>query len=534
MDIIIGIGGTGAKVVEAVLNLAAMGIGPNSLKVGFVDQDGSNGNLNRAGKVFDDYRAARLEWRDPALNKIVGIDECALLKTDVQPIDGKTGVWIPDDTQSATLALMFGSMGQDQFLFDALFETGSDKSKEEQNLDLQEGYRARPHIGAAAMTHKSEQGGDFWNAITDAIKKTAAVKVRIMLAGSIFGGTGAAGFPTIARLIRNRLRDAEVKPEKFEIGGILLQPYFMFPDPKEDQDQNVARATEQFIQAQGALRHYGQLLGARGQRLFDQLYLVGWDPPFEIDSHAKGLAAQCNPALLPEFIAAAAAARFFGSGTSGTSGAPPEQMILRSARQNETIVTWADIPARHDNEASRRDLHREMAQFLRFAVAFKYWIPQVANEENRKRNRGMGWYKAQQLDKIDWNVGSPSTALTRLGTVLDNVLGWSATIEAYARRNPEHRFDLWQVNAQPLCTPVDFAEPTKNPEIIRELSEADFRKFFSTIVQRYAEEDGAPPDTAGLLSELIEKTVQGPHNNMGRFVAALYHFCDIRPLASNV
>lgn len=529
MDIIIGIGGTGAKVVEAVLNLAAMGIGPSSLKVGFVDQDESNGNLNRARTVFNAYRAARGEWRDGATHCIAGTGECSLLKTDVQPIDGKNGLWIPDSTQGATLAGIFGPMGKDQFLFDALFESGTDEESEEQDLDLKEGYRGRPHIGAAAMTLKSEQGGDFWNAITETIKEAAAGKVRIMLAGSIFGGTGAAGFPTIARLIRNRLREANVSLDKVDIGGILMQPYFWFPDPAEDQDQNVARAHEQAIQARGALQHYHHLLGARGQHLFDQLYLVGWYPFFRIDSHARGLAAQRNPALLPEFVAAAAAARFFASGSNPDEA--PEQKILESARQDRDTVGWADIPAISDDEASRRALHRQVAQFLRFAVAFKFWKPQIDDEASRRAVRGDRWFKAQQLDQIDWNSSSPSTALDHLEAVLDNVLTWSATIDAYARRDPDHHFNLWQVGVPLLVDPVDFTEPNKDPKIVRELSGADYKQFFSSIVHKYADEDATVPDAAALADYLTTATVEGAHTNMGRFMAALYHFSDIRPIA---
>lgn len=529
MDIIIGIGGTGAKVVEAVLNLAAMGIGPSTLRVGFVDQDESNGNLNRAQTVFNAYRAARSEWRDGAAHCIVGTDECALLKTDVQPIDGKSGLWIPDSSQGATLAGIFGPMGRDQFLFDALFETGTDEESEEQDLDLKEGYRGRPHIGAAAMTLKSEQGGDFWDAITETIKKAAAGKVRILLAGSIFGGTGAAGFPTIARLIRNRLDEADIKKDKVDIGGILMQPYFWFQDPGKEQDQNVARAHEQAIQARGALQHYHHLLGERGQHLFDQLYLVGWHPYFQIDSHAKGLAAQRNPALLPEFVAAAAAARFFS--TDRKADEPLDQQILESAREDRDAVNWPDIPAIGD-EASSKALHRQVAQFLRFAVAFKFWKPQIEDESSRKSLKGDRWFKAQQLDLIDWVNNSPSSGLDQLESVLSNALGWCAAIEAYARRNPDHRFNLWQVGV-PLVEQLDFAEPAKDPKVAKGLSEGAYKQLFSSIVHKYADEDGAMPDTAALADYLTDATVEGKHTNMGRFIAALYHFSDIRQIAVN-
>ena len=104
MNIVIGVGGTGAKIVEAVINCATIGLGPSVLKVGFVDQDESNGNLIRARTVFSDYRAARELWRDGATHRIEGTEECPILKTSMQALDGKDGLWIPDERAIFNLA----------------------------------------------------------------------------------------------------------------------------------------------------------------------------------------------------------------------------------------------------------------------------------------------------------------------------------------------------------------------------------------------------------------------------------------------
>ena len=158
MNIVIGVGGTGAKVVEATIHLALMGVGPREMKIGFVDQDESNGNLNRARQVFESYMSARQSWRgDTAVHKIDGTAECPLLKTDIQPLGGETGLWIPDSRDNATLASTFGPMGVDRHLFDALFETGGDAATEEQKLPLENGYRGRPHVGAAVMSALADE-----------------------------------------------------------------------------------------------------------------------------------------------------------------------------------------------------------------------------------------------------------------------------------------------------------------------------------------------------------------------------------------
>lgn len=534
MNIIIGVGGTGAKVVEAAQHLATMGLGPNALSVGFVDQDESNGNLIRARTVFDAYRKARASWRDGSTHRIAGTDECPLLKTNLSALGGEGGLWIPDAQPNTTLARVFGPMNEDQFLFDALFDPSSDPELAEQRLDLSQGYRGRPHIGAAAMTLRAEARSRFWDAITEAIKGAGQQgAVRILIAGSVFGGTGAAGFPTIARLVRNRLKDEGIE-RNVEIGGILMLPYFRFPDPGEDQDQNVARANEQQAQARGALLHYQHMLGdggnEEGEHIFDQLTLVGWSPPFKIDVHSKGTGTQRNPALLPELLAACAAMHFFRSGALDNGDG--DQMITVSARRDEKAVGWPDIPSVTENVSEQRYLQEAVARFLRFAAAFKYWKPQIADPNKRKGLQRDRWYKAQGLDQIGWQDDSPAQALDDLENLVDMALGWCAAIDAYARRDADNRFGLWNVG-EPLVERIAFDRIDEDPRVTPALTDDQFRRVFNAIAMKYSDIDEDMPNEAKLADYLTEYALEGQHEKMGRFIAALYNFSDVRPIDDN-
>jgi len=64
-NIIIGIGGTGAKVVEAIAHCLSAGLGPDAAQIGFVDQDKSNGNVARAIETVETIQKARQNWRRP-------------------------------------------------------------------------------------------------------------------------------------------------------------------------------------------------------------------------------------------------------------------------------------------------------------------------------------------------------------------------------------------------------------------------------------------------------------------------------------
>jgi len=528
MHIIIGVGGTGAKVIEATLNFAAMGIGPKELKVGFVDQDESNGNLNRARIVFDAYARARSSWRDGSAHMIDGAGECPLLKTRIEPLGGVEGLWIPDEKAGSTLAGVFGPMNEDQFLFDALFETGTNEDTEEQHLDLGQGYRGRPHIGAAAMTLRADERNAFWDGITEAIKNASmSGKVRILIVGSVFGGTGAAGFPTIARIIRDRLREEGII-RHVEIGGVLMLPYFGFPDPSEDEEQNVARAHEQVLQARGALRHYEHMLGdpkgeGEQQHIFDQLFLLGWSPFFRIDVHSKGSGTQRNPALLPEFLAASAAAKFFT--TNELPNKEVTQDITVCARGNFLDVCWSDIPSITENDGDR-NLHEMVSNFLRFAVAFKFWKPQIDDPRKRKELSRQRWFKTQQLDNVNWEEDSPSQALDDIETMINLALGWFASIDAYARRDSDNSFNLWRVG-HPLVQEIAFDRLDLDPFVTSGLGSEEYRHLFDSVAAKFVEQDDDMPNVVSLADNLTDREVDGHHLKMGRFIAALYKFSQI-------
>ena len=54
INVLIGVGGTGAKIVETALMLMSAGVGPKGkVVIGLVDQDNSNGNVVRSEHLLD-------------------------------------------------------------------------------------------------------------------------------------------------------------------------------------------------------------------------------------------------------------------------------------------------------------------------------------------------------------------------------------------------------------------------------------------------------------------------------------------------
>src|SRR4051794_26873422 len=98
-NFLIGIGGTGARCVEAVLHLCAAGLGPEDLWVGFIDQDADNGNLTDAKDLLRALGTlqAKLEGNDHQATGLPLL--CTQLWAGVVPaalIDNETPyVWHP-------------------------------------------------------------------------------------------------------------------------------------------------------------------------------------------------------------------------------------------------------------------------------------------------------------------------------------------------------------------------------------------------------------------------------------------------------
>src|SRR5262249_41240382 len=130
---------------------------------------------------------------------------------------------------------------------------------------------------------------------------------RIMIVGSIFGGTGASGLPL---LIKN-LRDADPSLPKHQllrdapIAAISVQPYF---DVQGDNGSSIDSNT--FVsKTRAALEYYADNI-CRNQSLNALYYLA--DDVANTQKGADGAAAQRNKAHFIELAAAMAVFHFMG------------------------------------------------------------------------------------------------------------------------------------------------------------------------------------------------------------------------------
>jgi hypothetical protein len=359
-------------------------------------------------------------------------------------------------------------------------------------------------------------GADFWPKLNQAINDSGGEEVRLMLVGSVFGGTGAAGFPTLARLIRRRL-EAKRGGTNLKIGGLLMLPYFAFDAPDDDEGvaANVARTENLLLQSKGALKYYASLF--KVEHVFDELYLVGWDQFFRLGYHAAGANDQANPPLPPELIGAMATCRFFCQ--DHVIPDADTNAVFVSARHDQRVLGWGDLPSpiRIEPDAP----YAALGALLKFSVAWQHWAPIVSTPRNTLgvMLSGDPWFKTQRLGDIRFKDSPPQREVAAMARYTDFMLKWAAANELYSVRGGLD-FRLWKTG--------DFAAETRNPRdpvSIRPLSDeaAYVRAYDAAVPPMETGED--PPSAAVLLHRLNTEAQRDPSiRGLGRFVSALHDF----------
>ena len=368
---LIGVGGTGAKCVEATVHLAAAGILPRErLFVQFVDPDGANGSVNRAVSALRAYAAVQ----EPLRLGVEATDELNAFRTPIEV--GNPEVWTPfSDKTRRKLGDVLGYRELEveaptaARLFDVLY------SAEERAQDLGEGFRGHPSIGAAVLAHTlSFKTEGTWAQLADSIQQNLSNnnEAHVFLTGSIFGGTGASGIPTIGRLVRDEVfGDQHVGGR---LGAALALPYFSFRFG--DRAENLRADASSFVpNTKAALKYYHQ----KGYLdIFDALYVFG-EARLEEEAEASvGGNTQINTPHPAELYAALAAADFFhGQERKGL------QITSRAAADR---ITWRDLPW-----MGLASVESRLLTFTRFAFAFLGVYYPVLHENPKKGRYRYPW-----------------------------------------------------------------------------------------------------------------------------------------------
>lgn len=423
----IGAGGSGAKALTAFVHCAAAGLGPRVVQASLLDQDVANGNVQETNGLINLYRrlhkAMATASRQPR-------DRVSLFATaiEIPNSSGSTNeprTWIPLEAKNPRMGDHFEYARlrpELKQLMKVLF-----KEREEILLDLERGFRGRPAIGAVVMA--AMDGANPLHKYIHQIADATQDSQRVFLMGSVFGGMGASGVPTLARKLRS-IRYGDTPPDRDDtaltIGAGMLLPYFEFPPPTPDEtDRQVAVKADDLPWASRlALEYYDGYMGTDAKhKLFNHLYLVGQQPLTSVGYFSTGSEKQRNPALLPELLVALAGCHFFASTPSGQS------RVFRTGHR-EKHIGWDDLPRVWSGSGSDQphEVRAGLAQLLRFAFAYHYAYFPCLDGDEAPRYRKFDWFRKL----VGGRSGFPSDEEQELARDLNQyctqVLRWIADI----------------------------------------------------------------------------------------------------------
>src|SRR5690606_22750082 len=260
------IGGTGSRVVKSLTMLLASGLKSSFEIVPIIlDPDAAAADVARTTRILNNYRT---------INKAVNSGtKDSFFKNKIESLGDvvgtETGEAISNEFRLNITDLNGGTFkkfidynaldDQNKALVSLLF------SNHNLNLDLQVGFQGNPNIGSVVL-NKFTESQEFLQ-----FAQNYTQDDKIFIISSIFGGTGAAGFP----LILKNIREGKVKNLNFDnlknaiIGAVTVLPYF-----KLDGDTSEAIQSSTFIsKTKAALSYYHANISSN--KSVNALYYIG-------------------------------------------------------------------------------------------------------------------------------------------------------------------------------------------------------------------------------------------------------------------
>ena len=304
---VFGIGGTGSRVIKAMTMMFAAGVKlPNNFDVVvpiIIDPDSSNNDLTQAKDILKCYRSIRSQIQNPN----------DFYQQDIKSVDdllGKTG------NQGNDFCIAISGTAQNTFgqyvdvnSMDFNASAGTDDqnfakllySQGNLNSNLNVGFKGSPNMGSIVLSQiiQSQGFNDFC--------QTFGQGDAIFVINSIFGGTGAAGFPLLVKNLRNNTNITNAAfINNCEIGDITYLPYFSLQQPVDGFKTVNPNTFDE--KAKVAINYYNQTIIGGNQ--VNAIYFVGYQGNRGIEKYCEGGTGQQNKAHFLELAGALAICNF--------------------------------------------------------------------------------------------------------------------------------------------------------------------------------------------------------------------------------
>lgn len=287
-----GIGGTGARVIKSLAMLAGAGVSMDADAIVpiIIDPDFANADVTRAIKQLNAYVSIReqLAFNDASQNHFFQIPIEKVVN------DYRLGLKDTKSKKFKEFIDLDNLSKPNRALASILFSEANLQS------EMEVGFKGNPNMGSVVLNQFTDSN-DFLN-----FASVFNPGDRIFIVSSIFGGTGASGFPLLLKNLRGlgsgmpnfaAIRQAP-------IGAITVLPYF---ELKPDENSSINSST--FIsKSKAALKYYENSVTGN-QSSVNALYYIG-DTRTKQYENEEGGEKQENKAHVIEMAAALAVIDF--------------------------------------------------------------------------------------------------------------------------------------------------------------------------------------------------------------------------------
>lgn len=358
---VFGIGGTGSRVLRALTMLLASGVEckADAIVPIIIDPDAAAGDVERTVTLMKQYAEIRkkLSFDSKKSNRFYKTEIQETMPNFRLPLRNTADVLFDEYLNVA------GMNRENQALVNMLF------SQKNLASDMTVGFKGNPNIGSVVL-NQFDDSPEFQNFAND-----FTAQDKIFIISSIFGGTGASGFPLLLKTLRT---DQNLANKNYvnnaHIGAVTVLPYFQV---KQDDSSQVDSTT--FVsKAKSALAYYERNISRNNE--IDTLYYIADNTRTTYDN-CEGGTNQKNNAHFVEMVSALALIDFAGTDK------PAMAVHNEFGIENDSL----EIIFENLGKETNNKLRKALTQYVLFA---KY-----TNENTNLNFLSQPWAKDRGFDK---------------------------------------------------------------------------------------------------------------------------------------
>ena len=387
---VFAIGGSGSRVLRSLTMLLASGVETQSTIVPIIiDPDTSNGDLDRTVSGLRTYEEVRSEL------SFDSIYSSRFFSTAITSLNKDGNYLLPLAGINFDKYLGIGAMSQENQAITKMLFSNSNLSS---SMDV--GFKGNPNIGSIVL-NQFTLSKDYKN-----FEANFVAGDKVFIISSIFGGTGASGFPLILKTLRTSTNAALASAP---IGAVSLLPYFNLKT-----DSKSAIQADSFItKSKAALNYYEK--NVTGNSTLNDMYYIGDDFNNQGYDNCDGGSNQANDAHFIEMLGALSiidfdAKQFSSNGNTmfhefGLNTKPSDSILFSDLGQKTVNLIRKPLSLMAIMNSylnNRSESHREQqkwakehnamlgasfcrsnfyANYLKFKEMFETWLTELENNQ---------------------------------------------------------------------------------------------------------------------------------------------------------